>query len=408
MLIEGRGRGEGGRGRGGRGGGGSRGDNRGTRRGFFNSSLNYRGGRQAYNNGFAPEIVPTDNAQSGENKINLISTEPQINQENSNDSLQFNRWQPGVQRTNAPNNTSRFNFKDRRIPRRSKPHFERDTQPRIKVKLETPEEIAKWIEERKKRYPTDANIAKKKQEEEERAARGELIPGTNARLRDKRRGNLEWRTDNRQKRPRLNQNRSLRPENFDDTKPGIDILIAAESAAPVGQGTNLNEACISIKSESVDNDDVSTLSSHNKNEDNDNASTLNRINKNDDNDDSVQPLNRHNNRFAHVEKTTCKYYRNGYCKNGNKCRYRHDEFRKGSQSKDEVKSRRSGNLLRMLLEKEIRKERNILLQSIRYIVDKNFFQVVSNDSLEAAKRRNGPSVEELQTTEDNDKVTCSN
>ncbi|KAJ3123512.1 hypothetical protein HK098_001864 [Nowakowskiella sp. JEL0407] len=32
------------------------------------------------------------------------------------------------------------------------------------IRLDTPEDIAKWIEERKKRYPTDSNIQKKKEE----------------------------------------------------------------------------------------------------------------------------------------------------------------------------------------------------------------------------------------------------
>jgi hypothetical protein len=39
-------------------------------------------------------------------------------------------------------------------------------RPVMNASLESPEEIAKWIEERKKRYPTDENI-KKKQEEAE-------------------------------------------------------------------------------------------------------------------------------------------------------------------------------------------------------------------------------------------------
>lgn len=37
----------------------------------------------------------------------------------------------------------------------------RALKPMFDFKLDTPEAIMKWIEERKKRYPTDANIAKK-------------------------------------------------------------------------------------------------------------------------------------------------------------------------------------------------------------------------------------------------------
>ncbi|KAJ3370076.1 hypothetical protein GGF31_004693 [Allomyces arbusculus] len=45
-----------------------------------------------------------------------------------------------------------------------------------KIKLDTPEALAKWIEDRKRRYPTDANIQKKKDEIAAKIARGELLP----------------------------------------------------------------------------------------------------------------------------------------------------------------------------------------------------------------------------------------
>eukprot|EP00833_Pecoramyces_ruminatium_P007248 jgi/Orpsp1_1/1181280/evm.model.c7180000076588.1 len=45
------------------------------------------------------------------------------------------------------------------------------------ISLNTPEEIAKWIAERKKNYPTDANIQRKKKELQEKIERGEIIPG---------------------------------------------------------------------------------------------------------------------------------------------------------------------------------------------------------------------------------------
>ncbi|ORZ31183.1 hypothetical protein BCR44DRAFT_1442925 [Catenaria anguillulae PL171] len=42
------------------------------------------------------------------------------------------------------------------------------------IKLDTPEQIAQWIADRKKRYPTDANIAAKAADQQARLARGEL------------------------------------------------------------------------------------------------------------------------------------------------------------------------------------------------------------------------------------------
>jgi hypothetical protein len=44
-------------------------------------------------------------------------------------------------------------------------------RPVMNLSLESPEEIAKWIEERKKRYPTDENIKKKQEEAESQKKR---------------------------------------------------------------------------------------------------------------------------------------------------------------------------------------------------------------------------------------------
>ncbi|KAJ3286520.1 hypothetical protein HK104_008989, partial [Borealophlyctis nickersoniae] len=41
--------------------------------------------------------------------------------------------------------------------------------------LDTPEDIEKWIADRKKKYPTDENVRKKEAEEQEKIARGEII-----------------------------------------------------------------------------------------------------------------------------------------------------------------------------------------------------------------------------------------
>lgn len=43
------------------------------------------------------------------------------------------------------------------------------------MKLDTPEEIKRWREERRKNFPTAANIKKHKEEQAEKAARGELV-----------------------------------------------------------------------------------------------------------------------------------------------------------------------------------------------------------------------------------------
>lgn len=52
------------------------------------------------------------------------------------------------------------------------------------AKLNNPEEIQKWIEERKKRYPTKENVEKKAAAMKEKIERGEKMGLNNKRSRD--------------------------------------------------------------------------------------------------------------------------------------------------------------------------------------------------------------------------------
>jgi len=52
---------------------------------------------------------------------------------------------------------------------------------KMRIKLDTPEEIAKWREERKRKYPTLANVEKKKEEEAKRRASGQILKTKNFR-----------------------------------------------------------------------------------------------------------------------------------------------------------------------------------------------------------------------------------
>ena len=63
----------------------------------------------------------------------------------------------------------------------------RDRSTGQRISLDTPEDIAKWREERRKRWPSAANVAKKLAEDEARRARGEL-PEAEARGRGRGRG----------------------------------------------------------------------------------------------------------------------------------------------------------------------------------------------------------------------------
>lgn len=63
------------------------------------------------------------------------------------------------------------------------------------AKTDTPEDIAKWLAERKKRYPTKENIGKRQLEQEEMFKRGERIQKSKDRF-----GRNEWKERMEQKK----------------------------------------------------------------------------------------------------------------------------------------------------------------------------------------------------------------
>lgn len=87
------------------------------------------------------------------------------------------------------------------------------------------------------------------------------------------------------------------------------------------------------------------------------------------------------------EKGICKYFLKGRCKNGKKCHFAHTRAEKPapkaqtttSLSQPKYWSRiKRRPLLKLLLDKEIRKEKNVVLQCIRFIIRNDFFDESSS------------------------------
>ncbi|KAG0086398.1 hypothetical protein BGZ93_000132 [Podila epicladia] len=81
-------------------------------------------------------------------------------------------------------------------------------------------------------------------------------------------------------------------------------------------------------------------------------------------------------------KKPCRYFMRGRCGKGDKCTYSHDPSLKNktqntnssansNSNKETFRSRPS--LLQMLLSSEIKEEKNMLLEAMRYMVENNFF-----------------------------------
>ncbi|KAK3848456.1 MAG: hypothetical protein J3R72DRAFT_429067 [Linnemannia gamsii] len=209
--------------------------------------------------------------------------------------------------------------------------------------LKTPEDIAAWIAQRRKAWPTESNIQKKEQERQEMIAKGQIVedPSSN---KDK---NGRDRRGNNNKRERQGKDTSaagdqrgkrFKTEN-EDTAAGAPASIEPNEEGDDDDIMDPVKDAVSSKDPTVIKHDTQT----------------------------VRP------------RTKCRYFVRGSCNRGDKCPYIHDtaaaaKMQKNnhtSNKKDEFRSRPS--LLKMLLSGEIKDEKNKLLEAMRYIVESNFF-----------------------------------
>ncbi|KAI8908860.1 hypothetical protein DFJ77DRAFT_132907 [Powellomyces hirtus] len=235
------------------------------------------------------------------------------------------------------------------------------------VSTDSPEEIAKWIADRKKRYPTDANIEAKAKEEQARIDRGELPRGTK-RLRGSKRPAPPQRTPREvpiKAEPNTMDVDPAPPLKQVDTGLGLlsgyaSDISSSSSSSSASSGANLS-ATDSETLSSDDDTDSETVA----------EPTLQAPSV------GQQPLNGRKPRI-------CRFFLQKRCLKGDNCAFRHEappprqSQQKGPQQQHNKNQREPQHnrrpLLKSLLESDIRKEKSIVLQCIRHIVQNNFFQ----------------------------------
>ena len=101
--------------------------------------------------------------------------------------------------------------------------------------------------------------------------------------------------------------------------------------------------------------------------------------------------------FAHEKTGVCTFFLNhGRCRHGDTCKYKH--VRTGSRELEEIRDPR-GQLMKKLMAPEIHKFQSVMLQCIRHIVSRNFYQ---GDDVMEEPTIESPLIDDDSICSDND------
>ncbi|KAF9427809.1 nuclear fragile X mental retardation protein interacting protein 1 [Podila epigama] len=212
----------------------------------------------------------------------------------------------------------------RQHPQKSKkPFIQEPGLPKLPA-LDTPEDIANWIAQRRRAWPTESNIQKKELERQEMIAKGQIVEKVSpndAKGRDKR------KRDNHQKESGQSMEVDSEQKDVKKTKttgdgPTVEGVVAYSSSTEYTTEDD-DEEMDPVK-DAVTSKDPSVMGK------------------------VSLPADRQ------LPKRPCRYFMRGRCGKGDNCTYSHDPSLK-------------------LLSNEVKQEKNVILEALRYIVDNNFF-----------------------------------
>ncbi|ESO98797.1 hypothetical protein LOTGIDRAFT_231177 [Lottia gigantea] len=258
--------------------------------------------------------------------------------------------------------------------------------------LESKEDVENWIKARKSNYPTAANITKKKTLNTEKIQRGEVLETKQfgkmkGRGRyDKRNGNGNWKRkhsdspdcqDNKKRKTDYEKNESLTDKKEDEAirvDDPLSILIHS-ATPPISKDLNAESNNDTSEKQSVGLTSILTCyGSDTDSSDHDEEVTTG---PSDDKQIKEIPTTIYGKCIDTIENKTATACKADDIENkeqnkesGNSKRKRNRNKKNATYNNEPRKKKPS--LLEMLLAKEIRHERNVILQCVHYIVKKTF------------------------------------
>ncbi|XP_066910629.1 FMR1-interacting protein NUFIP1-like [Clytia hemisphaerica] len=228
---------------------------------------------------------------------------------------------------------------------------------KFRIVLTTPEEIKKWREERRKNWPSRSKVEQKKQHQSENKSQGIAIETKEFAYRDRperKRGNQGVREKTNSKKQRTdvnNNNNEMKKDGTTNATGGLSLL----------------QSYGDDDEEMVENEADKVETSKNNTELSGNALL----------EEGELPA-------TDGGETDVNNKQRGSKQRDNRRNRKHNgrDGKKNQNAKRQQKHEppKRTSLLEMLLAKEIRHERNVILQCVRYIVQKNFFQNQDQES----------------------------
>ncbi|XP_056411395.1 FMR1-interacting protein NUFIP1 isoform X2 [Hyla sarda] len=280
-----------------------------------------------------------------------------------------------------------------------------------RIKLDTPDEINKWREERRKNYPTLQNVSKKIQLQKEKEARGDVLKtaqfGKMKGMRNCGTKDISWNNHQHAKkmkselRPAELQGKTVEPPKEPLTsqiipQPVNPLDMLAGSDPESDSGEEPTSAGLTVIPKLVTSGLSKLMSSYGSASESDSEPEALPIKKVANAiEENRQILEAHGQTMDSKSSKagyTSKVTNTGSCNAATRSKVAHNKVhhKRGHNAKKPVNTRSRTSLLEMLLARDIRHERNVLLQCVRYIVQNNFFdctleheQQVTSESLPA-------------------------